>query len=136
MVPLMFAFVWGTGQIIFLGTFFAIVAIIIATVALSLLRTLRSVKANETDAIRWKSDFHDLPAASRTCRHEFTGEFKHRVCHNDFDCNVCEQHAKLLAQAGAAVQPAMAGGPSSSSGICSAWSGTASTMTGATWIPP
>jgi glycine cleavage system H lipoate-binding protein len=109
MLPLTFAFIWGTGQIIFLGTFFAIVAIIIATVATSLLRTMRSVKGNEVDAIRWKADFHDLPEASRTCRHEFTGEFKHRVCHNDFDCNVCEQHAKLVAHYDPTAHPIIAG---------------------------
>lgn len=109
MLSLVFAYSWGTGQIIFLGAFFTIIAIILATVATSLLRTMRSVKANEADAIRWKSDFHDLPEASRTCRHEITGEFKHRVCHNDFDCNVCEQHAKLLARGGGVGQAAVAG---------------------------
>jgi len=103
---LSFIFIWGIGQTIFLGIFFSVVAIIIATVALSALKTLRSVKANEADAIRWKSDFHDLPAAARTCRHEFTGEFAHRVCHNDFDCNACEQHAKLIARRDASAEPA------------------------------
>jgi glycine cleavage system H lipoate-binding protein len=102
MLSFVFALGWSTGQIIFLGAFFAVVAIIVATLAASALRTLRAMKTNQADAIRWKADFHDLSPAARTCRHEFTGEFKHRVCTNDFDCNVCEQHAKLLANRAAA----------------------------------
>ena len=86
---------WGIGQVIFLGVFFAVVAIILVTVAASALQTILAIRTNTADAIRWKSDFHDLHEASRTCRHEFTGEFAHRICTNNFDCNACEQHAKL-----------------------------------------
>ena len=108
MAAILLIIAWNIGQIIFLGAFFAVVAVIIATVAASMLRTRRALRMNAADAIRWTSDFHDLPAAARTCRHEFTGEFKHRVCDNNFDCNVCEQHAKLLAHRDAAAAPATA----------------------------
>jgi glycine cleavage system H lipoate-binding protein len=97
MFSLVLVFSWSIGQVIFLGAFFGVVAIIVATLAASALRTLRAISSNEADAIRWHSDFHDLPAASRTCRHEFTGEFKHRVCHNEFACGTCTEHAKLVA---------------------------------------
>ena len=47
--------------------------------------------------IRWHSDFHELSAADRTCRHVLTGEFKNRECPRAFDCRGCETHAKLVA---------------------------------------
>ncbi len=105
MLSLVFAYAWSTGNIIFLGAFFTIVAIIVATLVTTTLRTLRALRANAAEAIRWKSDFHDMPSSSRTCRHVFTGEFERRVCNNEFNCNGCEQHALLLAQQNAAAMP-------------------------------
>lgn len=89
---------WGVGEAIFLGIFFAIVTIVVLTLLASAWRTLRVVKEGRTDYIRWESEFHDLPASSRICRHEFTGEFEHRTCGNGFNCNGCATHAKLIAQ--------------------------------------
>ncbi|HLP15464.1 MAG TPA: glycine cleavage system protein H [Bacteroidota bacterium] len=105
MTAIIIAIAWNLGQVIFLGIFFAIVAIIVVTLAASTIRTMRIVKENKTDAVRWESEFHDLTPVSRTCRHELTGEFKHRVCNNGFDCNTCESHAKLLARTPAESAP-------------------------------
>lgn len=98
MVSLIIALAWSTGHIIFLGIFFTVVAIIVVTLVVTTFRTMRDMRTNAVDVIRWKSDFHDLPSASRTCRHEFTGECDHRTCSNSFDCNGCTQHARFVAQ--------------------------------------
>jgi glycine cleavage system H lipoate-binding protein len=97
MFPWVYGFTWTLGNIIFLGIFFTVVAIIGTTVIISLLRAYRAMQANHADAIRWESEFHDLPTSSRRCRHEFTGEFKQRTCDNSFDCRSCATHAKLIA---------------------------------------
>ena len=55
--------------------------------------------------IRWHSDFHDLPAADRVCRHVLTGEFQSRECPHAFDCRECETHAKLVAMHPAGRRP-------------------------------
>jgi len=96
MFPWVYGFTWTIGNIVFLGIFFAVVAIIGATVIVSLLRTYRAMQANHAETIRWESEFHDLPISARKCRHEFTGEFKQRTCENGFDCRNCVTHAKLI----------------------------------------
>jgi glycine cleavage system H lipoate-binding protein len=96
MFPWVYGFSWTVGNIIFLGIFFAVVAVIGTTVILSFLRAYRSMQANKAEMIRWESDFHDLPISLRTCRHEFTGEFKQRTCDKGFDCRECTTHAKLI----------------------------------------
>ncbi|RPI02862.1 MAG: glycine cleavage system protein H [Ignavibacteriae bacterium] len=96
MFPWVYGFAWTPGNIIFLGIFFSVVAIIGATVLISLFRTYRALQVNKTEAIRWDSEFHDLPATSRKCRHELSGEFKQRTCDNGFDCRTCATHAKLI----------------------------------------
>jgi glycine cleavage system H lipoate-binding protein len=96
MFPWVYGFTWTIGNIIFLGIFFTIVAIIGATVVLSVLRAYRVLQTNRAETIRWESEFHDLPISARRCRHEFTGEFKQRTCDNGFDCRSCATHAKLV----------------------------------------
>ncbi len=96
MFPWIYGFTWTPGNIIFLGIFFSVVAIIGATVLLSFRRALHSIKTNSMESIRWESEFHDLPIAARTCRHEFTGEFKRRTCDNGFDCRSCVTHGNLM----------------------------------------
>jgi len=96
MFPWVYGFSWTMGNVIFLGLFFTVVAIIGATMVLSLLRTYRDIQAHKAETIRWESEFHDLPVSELRCRHEFTGEFKQRTCDNCFDCRTCTTHAKLI----------------------------------------
>jgi hypothetical protein len=83
-------------HIIFLGLFYAVLAAISATVALSLFRAARDFRGRRAEAICWHATFPDLPARERVCRHEFTGEFQHRTCDKAFDCRECQTHAALV----------------------------------------
>jgi glycine cleavage system H lipoate-binding protein len=96
MFPWVYGFAWTTGNVIFLGIFFFIVAIIGTTLVVSIFRTVRAYKLHDIEAFRWEVDFHDLPPQLRTCRHEFTGEFKQRSCDNGFDCRSCATQNKLI----------------------------------------
>ncbi len=99
MFPFVYGFTWDAGNIIFLGLFFSVVAIIVSTVMVAALRARRDFALRKQESIRWESDFHDLPSSARKCRHEFTGEFKHRTCDNAFECGECATHAKLVEHA-------------------------------------
>jgi glycine cleavage system H protein len=66
-------------------------------VIFAVFRSRRDLRAHQTEEIRWHSDFHDLPARDRVCRHVLTGEFQSRECPNAFDCRHCETHARLIA---------------------------------------
>jgi hypothetical protein len=83
---------------IFLGAFFTVASIVVLTVLNALWRSHTAMRRGRTDEIRWHSDFHDLSAADRTCRHVLAREFQHRECPNAFDCRKCEVHAKWVAQ--------------------------------------
>lgn len=96
MFPWNYGFHWSPGTVIFLGAFYATVMAVAATIATAAIRARRAIAAARTDDIRWHSDFHDLPARDRVCRHVLTGEFAHRECPNAFDCRKCETHSKLL----------------------------------------
>jgi glycine cleavage system H lipoate-binding protein len=85
-------------HIIFLGLFYAVLLAICATIALSLLRAVRDIRARRAEAICWQATFPDLPARERVCRHEFTGEFPRRTCDRAFDCRECQTHAALVAK--------------------------------------
>lgn len=80
------------------------VVIVATTLVNALWRARRALAKGGAEAIRWHSDFHDLPAGDRTCRHVLTGEFKHRECPHAFDCRECVTHAKLVALRPAAVE--------------------------------
>jgi glycine cleavage system H lipoate-binding protein len=95
MFPWVYGFSWTIGNIVFLGIFFSIVTIIGTTVLISLLRAYRAMQEHHAEAIRWESEFQDLPISVRRCRHVFTGEFKQRTCDNGFDCRSCATHAQL-----------------------------------------
>jgi len=97
MFPWNYGFEWTTASAIFLGAFYAVLAITVATVGCALLSARRSVGAGHAEGIRWLSEFHDLPAGSRVCRHALTGELPGRVCANAFDCARCEKHQQILA---------------------------------------
>jgi glycine cleavage system H lipoate-binding protein len=79
--------------------------VVLATVGLSLACSWRDFRRRRADAICWNCDFHDLPARERVCRHEFTGEFKHRTCDNAFDCRECAAHAALVARQASPTDP-------------------------------
>lgn len=83
-------------HIIFLGAFYTVLTIIAATLAAALWRSLRALRRGKVEEIRWHSDFHDLPADERACRHVLTGEFQKRECPNAFDCRLCQTHAKWV----------------------------------------
>jgi glycine cleavage system H lipoate-binding protein len=86
-------------RIVFLSAFYSVVATIAATVLCALLRARQSLGRHETEAIRWHTDFGDLPVADRACRHALTGEMAGRLCPNAFDCRVCIPHARFIAHA-------------------------------------
>ncbi|HTT60786.1 MAG TPA: hypothetical protein VMG35_03065 [Bryobacteraceae bacterium] len=85
-------------HVIFLGLFYTVLAVLSATLALSACRAARDFKARRVETICWQATFPDLPARERVCRHEFTGEFRHRTCDKAFDCRECQTHAALAAK--------------------------------------
>jgi len=95
MFPWVYGFTWNAGNIVFLGIFFTVVSIIVVTLALSFLRTVRSVGASDLAHIRWESEFHDLPVPARTCRHVFAGDVRQRVCSHAFECGTCTAHSRF-----------------------------------------
>ena len=105
MLPWNYGFAWNTAHVIFLGAFYTVLVVVATTVVSALLRTRRDLGAHREESIRWHADFHDLPAQDRVCRHVLTGEFRHRECPNDFDCRVCETHARLIGLHSAAAAP-------------------------------
>jgi len=97
MFPWNYGFHWSAASYIFLGAFYTVLLVVAATVISAVLRSRRDLRAHETEEIRWHSDFHDLPARDRVCRHVLAGEFARRECPNAFDCRLCETHARLIA---------------------------------------
>lgn len=112
MLPWNYGFHWSAGTIIFLGAFYTVLTIIAATLLRALWRSWRDMQLARADAIRWESDFHDLPQRDRVCRHELTGQVKQRTCHHAFDCRECADHPKLMQIAAApAPEPEIFGMP-------------------------
>jgi hypothetical protein len=97
MFPWNYGFHFGIASYIFLGAFYTVLVVVATTILNALWRAQRDLSKGKAADIRWHSDFHDLPAADRTCRHVLTGEFKSRECPNAFDCRQCETHSKLVA---------------------------------------
>jgi glycine cleavage system H lipoate-binding protein len=97
MFPWNYGFHWSITSYIFLGAFYTVVVVVATTVASAVLRTRRALGTAQTERIRWISDFHDLPARNRVCRHVLTGELPGRECPHAFDCRECLTHPKLLA---------------------------------------
>jgi hypothetical protein len=97
MFPWNYGFHFGAASYIFLGAFYTVVVVVATTMLNALWRAHRDLSTGKAEDIRWHSDFHDLSAADRTCRHVLTGEFKSRECPRAFDCRECETHAKLVA---------------------------------------
>ena len=59
-------------KFIFLGAFYSVLTVVITTMLYAIWRSIRALRRGETEHIRWHSDFHDLPAADRACRHVLT----------------------------------------------------------------
>ena len=97
MFPWNYGFHFGIASYIFLGAFYTVLVVVVTTLLNAFWRAHRDLSKGKAEDIRWHSDFHDLPAADRTCRHVLTGEFKSRECVRAFDCRECETHAKLVA---------------------------------------
>jgi len=97
MFPWNYGFHFGPGTYIFMGAFYTVLVVVVTTLLNALWRSHRDLSRGKVEHIRWHSDFHDLSAADRTCRHVLTGEFQSRECPNAFDCRECETHSKLVA---------------------------------------
>lgn len=96
MFPGVYGFMWDAGNLVFLGIFFTVAAVIAGTVALAAIRAYKDHKLKKHESIRWMEDFHDLPLSARECRHMLTGKLKQRTCPNGFDCRVCDQHEAMV----------------------------------------
>ena len=95
MFPFVYGFTWSVGNIIFLGTFFAVVAVIGTTFILSMLRSAEHLTPQTIDELRWHAGFEELPASARACRHAMTGEAHGRICPNAFNCTACRDHGRF-----------------------------------------
>jgi hypothetical protein len=95
MFPWVYGFTWDAGNLIFLGLFFTVVCVIAGTVTLALLRSVRDLRRDSVDHLRWEVDFEDLPPQARPCRHELAGDVAHRTCENGFDCRTCTSHERI-----------------------------------------
>jgi len=98
MLPWVYGFEWTPTHVIFIGVFFAVASVVIATVATALLRSTRDLSKHRSEDIQWHSDFEELLPTDRSCRHHFTGELKDRVCELGFDCRKCATHSHLVEQ--------------------------------------
>lgn len=96
MLPWIYGFHWDLGHLIFLGAFYTVVLTVVTTVLYAGFRARRNMESPAAETIRWKQDFHDLPARDRRCRHELTGEVAERVCPNGFDCRRCDEHMNFV----------------------------------------
>ena len=85
-------------RIVFMTAFYSVLTIIAGTLIMALVRSRRALVKHQAEDIRWHSDFHDLPASDRICRHVLTGEFTSRECPNAFDCRCCQTHGQLIAR--------------------------------------
>ncbi len=97
MFPGIYGFSWSTGYLIFLSVFYTVVLVILTTLSIALWRAWRAFKKDQYETLLWEADFEDLPQSARCCRHELTGEYRHRICQRAFDCRGCEEHARLMA---------------------------------------
>ena len=96
MLPWNYGFHWNTATMIFMGAFYAVVTVVAGTVLNAARRSWRVLRTQKAEHVRWDSEFHDLVAGDRACRHALTGELAGRVCPNGFDCRECEMHRKLI----------------------------------------
>src|ERR1039458_5869620 len=70
MFPWNYGFHFGPASYIFLGAFYTVLIVVATTFVNALWRANRDLSKGKVEDIRWHSDFHDLSAADRTCRHK------------------------------------------------------------------
>jgi len=92
MFPGVNGFHWTAGHIIFISLFMTVALIVAATMTMGILRSMRDARQRKLAHIRWHSEFHDLPACERACRHMLAGEVEERLCPNEFECRHCKDH--------------------------------------------
>jgi len=97
MFPFVYDFRWDTTSLVFLGTFFSVVAVVALMVTAASLRSLKNLRGRKIEAIRWHDMFEDLPAPARACRFSISGSARGRVCHNSFECGGCQMFPHLRA---------------------------------------
>lgn len=95
MFPWVYGFEWTPGHVIFTGVFLTVAVLVFSTLALAAIRSIQAFRHGKAAKVAWKSQFHDLPASDRACRHAITGELVNRVCEQGFDCRECAMHARL-----------------------------------------
>ncbi|MBX2992558.1 MAG: glycine cleavage system protein H [Bacteroidetes bacterium] len=98
MFPWVYEFQWSAAHIIFLFAFFSVAVVILSAVTIAAMRAYTHFKHRREEKIMWEADFKDLPKLARVCRHELTGEVKHRTCDNMFECGSCDVHPTFLAR--------------------------------------
>jgi glycine cleavage system H lipoate-binding protein len=98
MIPTAYEFHWDLGHIVFLGTFYGVLTVVVIALGVAAHRWLVDLRRAHAPAIDWEETFHDLPAARRHCRHEFRGTTPHRICDHGFECATCAQHRVFTAE--------------------------------------
>ncbi len=98
MFPTVSGWTWTPIHVVFVSVFLTIASVVALTVILAAFRAWRDIRKGKAEAIRWHSEFEDLPARDRVCRHEITNEFLHRVCDQGFDCRSCPTHATWITE--------------------------------------
>lgn len=96
MFPWVYGFEWNAGTVIFLGLFFTVVTVIVTTVTIAIVRSVRAFEERRHHQVGWKAQFHDLGSDARPCRHQLAGDTGHRVCRHGFDCKHCDFHRRML----------------------------------------
>lgn len=104
MLPWNYGFHLDAGHVLFLGAFYLVLAAVTGTLLCAAFRSRLDLRSRQIERIRWQSQFNDLPARDRVCRHVLTGELHNRCCPHAFDCRECSIHAQLLGAAGASRQ--------------------------------
>ncbi len=105
MLPMSPDFVPTTANLVFLGTFYAVLATVAVTLAVALFRSWRTLASGKAGHLLLAEELSELPEEARRCRHALTGETPGRACPRAFDCTGCETHARLAASARASAAP-------------------------------
>jgi hypothetical protein len=90
-------FAWDAYHVFFFGALYGVLATVALALALAGWRARADARQGRAAAIAWHVDFEELPASSRACRHQLTGEAPGRTCDNGFECRRCAEHARLEA---------------------------------------
>jgi hypothetical protein len=59
MLPWNYGFHWNTGHIIFLGAFYCVLTVVVATVIAAARRTRRALLEHRVEEIGWHADFQN-----------------------------------------------------------------------------